>query len=446
MSALKQIIKSKSFSSLIGNGLGALLGVFTFALLARLLPKDIFGPWLVFLAFYGIFETLRIGMVMNALVKNLAQAHSEEEEELVVGSSLFITLLLTVIYVIVITVLYFVFGAFNLFPDYLFFFKWFVVMAFVTAPNNFATWYLNAKLHIVSMSMIRIINQLVFIVYIWFVIQYKPNLHEVFVGYALSHLVVSIVAVAAGWSGVQHLLKYTRDYLLKIFHFGKFSMGTLIGSNLLRSSDTFIIGSSMLGAAGVALFNVPTRIIEIIEMPLRSFAVTALPQFAKLYAAKAYDQLRKEFERKAGLVFFLLLPISISSFIFADYIVLLIGGKSYSESAVLLRFFASYMAILPLDKFSGVMLDTINKPDLNFYKVLIQLAVNIAGDYIGIYVFGNLQSVAFVSTVTFIAGMLFGYRQLNKEIGVSFKNVIILGWNEFVFKIKSILKKTPIET
>ncbi len=441
MSALKQIFKSKSFSSLIGNGLGALLGFFTLALLARFLPKDIFGPWLVFLAIYGIFETLRIGMVMNALVKNLAQAHDKEEEALVVGSSVFITLLLTAIFIVLIVVLYFIFGAINLFPQYLFFFKWFIVMALLTTPHNYATWYLNAKLNIVSMSMIRILNQLVFIAYIWFVIRYDPNIHKVFIGYALSHIVVSAMSVFMGWSGLQLVFKYTRDYMLKIFHFGKFSMGTLIGSNLLRNSDTFIIGSSFLGGAGVALYNVPSRMIEIVEMPLRSFAVTELPKFAKLYADKAYDTLRSEFERKAGLVFFLLLPISIVSFVFADYIVLLIGGKSYAESAIILRVFASYMAILPLDKFAGVMLDTINKPNLNFYKVMIQLTVNIIGDYLGILIFGNLESVAFVSTLTFIAGMLFGYYQLKKAIGVSFRNVIRFGWIEYVNKVQLILNR-----
>jgi O-antigen/teichoic acid export membrane protein len=73
MQAVLQIVKSKSFTSLIGNGLGALLGVITFAFLARILPKDIFGPYIIFLAIYGIFENLRIGMVMNALVRNLSQ-------------------------------------------------------------------------------------------------------------------------------------------------------------------------------------------------------------------------------------------------------------------------------------------------------------------------------------------------------------------------------------
>jgi len=440
MQGFIQIIKSKSFISLVGNGLGALLGVITFALLARVLDKEIFGPYLIFLAIYGIFETLRIGMVMNALVRNLAQCKTIEDEQEVIGSTQFITLFLTFIYIVVITSLYFVFKYFGFFTEYLFFFKWFVLIAVISAPNNYATWYLNAKLKIASMSAIRILNQLVFIGLIWFYVKADGSIYSVIISYTVSHLVVSIMAVVLGWSGLQYLLKYTLVKITEVFHFGKFSMGTLLGSNLLRSTDTFIIGSSFLGSAGVAMYNVPSRLLEIIEMPLRSFAVTALPQFAKLYADKAYEALRYEFEKKAGLVFFLLLPIAIGSFIFADWLVLIIGGESYSESAILLRVFASYMAILPLDKFSGVMLDTINKPNLNFYKVMIQLAVNVVGDYIGIAIFGNLESVAFVSTATFLAGMAFGYYQLNKHMGIKFNNVLRYGWQEVKLRSLNIIK------
>lgn len=439
MRAITQIIKSKSFSSLLGNGIGALLGLLTFAFLARFLDKSTFGAWIVFLAVYGIFDTLRIGMVLNALVKNLAQAINPQEEDSVIGSSLLITFIITALYFVVNLFGYFVCIGFDLLPEYHSFFKWFVLIALLTLPHNFSTWLLNAKLEIISMSIIRILNQLVFIAYIWFVIRKEPIIEQVFIGYAISNFIPSIVCIFLGWSGIQKLFFYSKEMMNKIFHFGKYSMGTLIGSNLLRSSDTFII-STMLGPGGVATYNVPTRMIEIIEMPLRSFAVTALPHYAKMFADGSTKELRAIFERRTGLIFYLLLPISLLSFLFADWIVLVLGGNNYSDSAVLLRFFATYMAILPLDKFSGVLLDTINKPQINFIKVMIMLVVNISADYLGIYLFGNLESVAFASTLTFTSGMLFGYYQLRKHLGLSFKNILVYGWDELIHWSFKILK------
>ena len=439
MRAITQIIKSKSFSSLLGNGIGALLGLLTFALLARFLDKATFGAWIVFLAVYGIFDTLRIGMVLNALVKNLAQSANQKEEDGVIGSSLMISVIITLLYFVINLIGYLVCVGFDLLPEYHSLFKWFVLISLLTLPHNFSTWLLNAKLEIISMSVIRILNQVVFILYIWFFVKSEPLIDQVFIGYALSNLIPSLLCVFLGWAGIQKLLFYSKEMMSRIFHFGKYSMGTLIGSNLLRSSDTFII-SSMLGSGGVATYNVPTRMIEIIEMPLRSFAVTALPQYAKMYADGAKDELRNLFERRTGMIFFLLLPISFFSFLFADWVVLILGGNNYADSAILLRLFATYMAILPLDKFSGVLLDTINKPEINFIKVILMLVVNISSDYLGIYLFGNLESVAFASTLTFLSGMLFGYYQLKKHLGLNFRNIIVNGWDEFIHWSFKVLK------
>lgn len=425
--------------------MGAVLGLLTFSLLARFLDKPAFGAWLVFLTIYGIFDTLRIGMVLNALVKNLAQAKTDEEAGRVIGSSLFISLVITSIYITLNALVFLLCYSFNWIPEYQSFFKWFVLISLLSLPHNFASWILNAKLDIINMSVLRILSQLVFIAYILIVVRVDASVDQVFLGYTLAQILPTVLALIKSWAGFQHLKSYTSEMLGRIFHFGKYSMGTLIGSNLLRSSDTFII-TSTLGSGAVATYNVPLRMIEIIEMPLRSFTVTALPGYAKLVADGKMEELREVYEKRTGLIFYMLLPISFLSFLLADWVVLLLGGSSYQDAGVLLRLFATYMAILPLDKFSGVLLDTINKPNLNFFKVMIMLAVNVSGDYLGILIFGNLHSVAIVSTLTFLAGMLFGYYQLKKYTGIRFPYVLSEGWKEFIFWIKKLVNKHGSQT
>ena len=68
------------------------------------------------------------------------------------------------------------------------------------------------------------------------------------------------------------------------------------------------------------------------------------------------------------------------------------------------------------------------------------LVVNISSDYLGIYLFGNLESVAFASTLTFLSGMLFGYYQLKKHLGLNFRNIIVNGWDEFIHWSFKVLK------
>ncbi|MFA9214401.1 MAG: polysaccharide biosynthesis C-terminal domain-containing protein, partial [Candidatus Methylacidiphilales bacterium] len=160
-----------------------------------------------------------------------------------------------------------------------------------------------------------------------------------------------------------------------------------------------------------------------------------------IYASGNNKLLKKEFERKTGFLFLLLLPASLISFLFAEQIVIILAGEQYKDAAILLKLFSIYTALTPIDKLSGVMLDIINKPNLNFIKVILMLSVNVIGDVICLYYFGTLESVAIVSTFTFSTGVIYGIYLLHKHIDVSFINIFRLGFQEFVFKYQTLTQK-----
>src|ERR1041384_7623754 len=159
---------------------------------------------------------------------------------------------------------------------------------------------------------------------------------------------------------MKYLNRYKKESLEKIYHFGKYSMGTLIGSNLLINSDSFMIGK-MIGTLAVAAYSVPQRVVEMIQIPIRSYAVTNLPLLAKLHTDDKAELLRHEFERKTGFLTIILFPLSLICFVFAEPIVLVLAGPAYADTAILLRLFSVYTALTPLDRLSGIMLDIINK-------------------------------------------------------------------------------------
>ena len=87
------------------------------------------------------------------------------------------------------------------------------------------------------------------------------------------------------------------------------------------------------------------------------------------------------------------------------------------------------------------MLDIINRPEMNFFKVLVMLLVNVVGDYIGIFQFGTVEAVAIVSTFTFGSGMIFGFILLKKYLDVSFINTIKMGVLECKVKFNQITNR-----
>jgi O-antigen/teichoic acid export membrane protein len=439
MKGLISLLKSKSFISLLGNGVSALLGLLSFALLARYTSKQEFGIWIIFLTIYGIFDTLRTGMVLNAFIKNYTQAVDNKERHQVIGSSWQLSIYVNFAYAVIIAFIYAIFFFYNILPNYHSFFFWLLIISVFSLPFNFATWLLNAELHIFQMSLARIYNQMLFIVLAIVLLFYFSfdKIVSILIAYSLAQLLTTIICIIKGWTGIQYYKNRTKAGLQDLFQFGKFSMGTLVGSNLLKGSDSFLIGK-FLGTVAVATYNVPSRVVDVFDLVIRSFAITNMPALSTIYASGNMVLLKKEFERKTGFLFLLLFPLSIISFVFAEPIVIVLAGNQYKDAALLLKLFSIYTALTPIDKLSGVMLDIINKPRLNFIKVILMLSVNVIGDIVCLYFFGTLESVAIVSTFTFATGVIYGMYLLNKHIEVSFLNVFKLGFQEFVFKFKTI--------
>jgi O-antigen/teichoic acid export membrane protein len=100
-----------------------------------------------------------------------------------------------------------------------------------------------------------------------------------------------------------------------------------------------------------------------------------------------------------------LLPIPLA---FAESIVTLVAGPGYGESAPILIVFAFYALLLPTDRFLGVVLDVIDRPDLNMAKVAVMVTANVVGDLIVILSGGGLVWVAVVSVAMTGIGIGFG--------------------------------------
>ena len=97
--------------------------------------------------------------------------------------------------------------------------------------------------------------------------------------------------------------------------------------------------------------------------------------------------------------------------------------------------------LLPIDRFFGITLDIINKPHLNMIKVFIMLAVNVTGDFLGIFIFHSLYSVAVASIFTFFSGAIFGYWALKKHLEFKMGDIFKLGYLELTELITNLYQK-----
>ncbi|MFN3404742.1 MAG: oligosaccharide flippase family protein [Cytophagaceae bacterium] len=424
---MKKIFSNNSILSLSGNATTALLGFLSFALLARALSREDFGNWVIFLTIYIFIELVRVGFLQTPVVK-FSSGVDEKTKSEVYGAAWGFAIIFSVSLAVICYLIFMVIGHMISNSGAALFFKWFGLLFLISLPFNFATWIQQAEMKFNRILYIRFINLGTFVVLNIYSFLNGATTEFVLYSYMFASILASMVSLMAGWTSVKSLKYFSWNKLKAIFHFGKYSTGTMMGANLLRSSDTFIIGA-MLGPEAVAMYSVPLKLFEIVEIPLRSFVATTLPVFSRMINENNRIQMKYFLEKVTGMCSLGVLPVVLFSFIFADPLVVLLGGEEYRASANILRIFALLSAFMPIDRYSGVALDVLNMPQINFVKVLLMLLVNIGGDLLVLWVFGNLISVAAVSILTFVSGVVMGMYFLNSYMPVSFKNMMLSGVN-----------------
>ena len=193
----------------------------------------------------------------------------------------------------------------------------------------------------------------------------------------------------------------------------------------------------------LAVYYIPQRLMEVFEIPLRAFVATALPVMSAAVHRGDKKYVSYILKKYAGMLTIALIPVAVVAFLLADLVIGLLFGGSYqhSDAGNIFRIFMCFVMLLPIDRFFGITLDIIGKPHLNMIKVFIMLAVNVSGDFAGIFIFHNLYGVAIASIFTFFSGAIFGYLTLKKHLEFSVKDIFYLGYLELIELIGMLYNK-----
>ncbi len=432
---LKKIIREDNFLSLLGNLTISFFGIAGFALLARTFQMEIFGEWVIFISAAAFVEMFRYGIINTAIVRYLSGAAPEERVKFI-GSNGLIGLIATFIICILLYICLYVFYDSIHNSGYELFFKWYPLLAVINLPMNTALVIMQADLKFGKILLIRSIESVGFflVVAVNFFFLHM-SLLQLVISFLVIDAVASGVCLLMDWDGLKYIPKATKDTTKVLLHFGKYTTFTLIGTNLLRSADTFIISFSPLGTAAVALYSIPMKLTELQQIPLRSFAATAFPKLSKASMQKNIDEVKEIFYSYSGAMTYLFMGISLITFVFADLFILILGGKQYLgtdpitgfNAATIMRIFSIYGLLLPIDRMTGIGLDAINKPNINFLKVLYMVIANVIGDIIAIFIFKSLSLVAVASIFFTTIGIWVGFYYMDKELSLNYKHIFTKG-------------------
>lgn len=448
MKTLKKIIREDNFLSLTGNVVIAILGVAGFALLARSLSLEIFGEWVLFIAAGSFVEMFRFGITNTGLIRYLSGADDLSRSKLI-GSNALIGLGATAFIAIILLAVYSIFKEQINSSGYGLFFKWYPLLAFLNLPWNNALVVLQADRKYAQILLLKSINSgFFFVVILLNFLVFDLTLNELVIALLIINTITSLISLLLGWDGIKLITKATIETNKTLLNFGKYTTFTLIGTNLLRNVDTLIISLSPLGNAAVALYSIPLKLTELQQIPLRSFVATAFPKMSKASVQGKIEEVKDLFYTYSGALSYLFVFISLFTFIFAEFFVIILSGNQYLTTdpvtgfnvVDIVRVFSLYGLLLPIDRMTGIALDSINKPKINAIKVFIMLFANVIGDLVAVFIFKSIIMVAFASILFTFIGIWMGMYFLTKEIPLSYKEIFYSGVKFYLSMFNKITK------
>ncbi len=406
-----------TFSNLLSAGFGLL----SFFFITRSFSPNVLGQWFIFLSGSTLVDMLRIGMVNKGFIY-LYSGKDDTSKSTVIGSGLALFSSFSIVIAIVLFISIIVLpSVIDSNSSWRMFFLWYPIFAVVSIPHNVAEWIAQAELRFNRSIITRIIVRGGFLVFTgWNYFNQIFTIDELALIFVALNACASILSIVSSWTPLSSLKFIRKETVKQLFHFGKFNSLTQVGANLLRSSDSFFLGS-FLGPISVARYGVPAKLLEIVELPLRSFGAAAYPEFAKAHHAGNIEEMKRSFVKNVFRLTLFVLPIVILCSFFAEQVTVLFGGEQYRNTTTILYFFLAYCLLIPFDRFSGIFIDSMNKPHYNAVKVWIMLGVNCVSDIVALYFFGTAESVAAASLVTFFVGTIVNIIMIKS----------LTGWNPF---------------
>jgi O-antigen/teichoic acid export membrane protein len=432
LTKLWQKINNKHFFSLSGNASVSLLAMVSFAIIYRVLPSDAaIGAWVFFQTLFTLLETFRSGFLNTAIITFYA-GNTDARKQEVIASCWYIGGIITFGLTAITLVCNFLQPLID--NQGVKLFLWWGGLTFITGlPAFIAAGLVQAQNKFDRFLYIRFSNQALFISFLLFIHwQYGVTLQWVAIANITSNAIVSIACLLLGWSGIEHIKYKTKQCVKELYDFGKYSFGSYLSSSLFRVTDNMII-NFMLGDRALAIYNLGVRLMEVVEIPLRSFAATGMSELAACFNQNDKNAFVNTLRKYIGLVTTALLPALVMAVLLAGFVIPLIGGNKnidatgIQQASNVMRIYMTFALLYPADRFYALGLDVIKKPKINFMKVLAMLAANVIADFVGVYFFGSIYGIALGTLMPILIGLLVGYKYLQQYQPFNFWSVFTTG-------------------
>lgn len=429
------------FFSLLQNLSGVFFSIGSFYILLRILGPNEYGVWVLFMVSTTIIETIRGGLLQNALIRFLA-AEEKSEHHKITAASFTISGILSLICILLILGFGGILALLWKTPELVKIFNVYCITFIISGILTQFNCILQANLQFRSIFLSSFIMQLAFFSYV--AVCYTSNFSISLIDLVYVQIGTNLIAALIAFFLVRPYLfisfKIYSDWIKKLFNYGKYAFGTSVSAILSVTVDQMMLGA-ILSPVQAGAFNVAVRITNLLDIPTNAVAVIVFPQSAKRMVTEGKEGIKYLYEKSVGTLIALLIPGVIFLYLFSDFVVTLIAGTNYKDTVPLLHITLLYCLFTPYGRQFGNILDSIGKTRLTFFVVLLVTSINIGLNYIFISKFGVLGA-ANATLAAHIIGFFIGQSILKKELNVSIKNTFIYAWRFYPEFFRKYLKSS----
>lgn len=425
--------------SLIQNFSGVFFGFASFYLLVRVLNKDEYGSWVLFMAVVTILEAVRTGLIQTALIRHISGNARDEHAE-IVGGAIVLSAVTTLICILANTFLAGYLATLWSTPELRQLFLLYNIVFLISGVLNILNCIEQANLSFKGNFAAGLIRQGFLFLFVGFayVTNYTISLQELVWVLGFNVTLATIFAYHFAKPYLTAAFNKVRYWVKQLLNFGKYGFGTFVSSLLSGTIDQMMLGA-MLSPAASGAFNIAVRITNLIDIPTNAMATIVFPQSAKRMASDGESAVKYLYEKSVGITLGILLPGILFLYFFAEWVITLLAGGQYQDSIPLLKITLLYALLIPFGRQFGTILDSIGKPKITFSVVLLTTVLNLVLNYFLIRSIG-VMGAAYATLISNFIGFLLGQLVLKHFIGVKLGNVFIYMKEFYVTFFKSYLK------
>jgi lipopolysaccharide exporter len=388
------------------------------------------GIYSLFQLIVTTIELVKIGLLRNAMIKFLHDERYVNKHKEVQTSSLIINILFSLVVIILILTCSGYLAALLKTPELEKLLHWSILLIIFQIPYNHCEMMQQSAMQYKTTFYAYFIRQGLHFSFIVICILFARSF------LTIEHLILAQIAVliiSAVYFVVasRKILSWTmhidKEVISKLLQFGKYVFGTSLLSSIYKFADHFVtasaIGSPIAGKVFVSYYSVVARITGLLDFPFMAVADVLFPKNAQAMSTEGPAKVKYYFERMVGILTALIVPVSLIIFCLPHVVIRLIAGPQYLEAVPILQITMFFAFLRPFFSNFGFTMDSIGKPQMNFYFNVFIVILSLVSTYYSIQLFGGKMGAVYATIFILLTSCTIIYFILRSSLNIELSNI-----------------------